>query len=514
MARSRSRKQSQPESKKALIIFLVFFILTTIGGAFFGYQGFTADENNAKKVKDAQDKAAAAETEREFYMYQALLYRRLLGHEKVAAKGDLDKMDAAFQSTERSGWANHKDRKDVEDVRDAVTKRLSRVVNELNEKILKRPDVNKPIPDQEKVDSYEDALRLYIRTATAAVLAIKPHVDAKGAGLVAADESKQLLDDAKTKYEKALNDLTAKVKEDQQKDVEEKQKLKEALDAEVKKNEEATTALAKAQRQAGVDLKKRDDEIAGLAKRVEALTDELARTKVNLKDVEVPDLQVKPVGRVVDRRGDAVFINLGTNQKMTPQTTFSIHALGSDGQPLQASKGSLEVTQIFESGSQAKILVERNKNDPIQQGDVIANPNWNPDRKRHVAIAGLIDLTGEGRNQVREFRQLLERQNVIVDVYLEPGGNNWMSLPEGKSITRDTNYLIVGDELPESKDPMNPTMTIAKTPLFQQARQKGVFVVSLNNYLDMIGYQPPRSLNEAPVVRPPIVAAPEKEKAK
>jgi hypothetical protein len=512
MARSRSqRKHAQPESKKALIIFLVFFILTTIAGGFFGYQGFTADEGKDKKIKDVESQKKIVENDRDFYMYEALLYRRLMGREKPGAKADLDKMNAQFLAKDNSvSWTDHKDRKDVEDLRDAVTKDLAKTVGDLNERVLKR--VNKPLADQTPVENYEQALKLYKNAADDAVAGYKPYVDQKDAGTKSADEFKALLEDAKAQYAKDLNELTTKLKKDQEKEQEERKTLKEKLDAEVAKNETLSVDKAKLQRQAQADLAKRDTEIKSLTRTLEEKESELAKLKVNVKDIEVPDLVVKAVGRVVDRRGDAVFINLGSNQKMTPQTTFSIHAMGPDGQPLPASKGSLEVTQVFESGSQTRVLVERNKNDPIQQGDAIVNPNWNPDRKRHVAIAGLIDLTGEGRNQIREFRQLLERQNIIVDVYLEPAGTNWISLPEGKSITRETNYLIVGDELPDSKDEKNKTVAISKTPLFQEARQKGVFVVSLNNYLDMIGYQPPRSLSEAPTVRPPIVAAPDKAK--
>ncbi len=171
------------------------------------------------------------------------------------------------------------------------------------------------------------------------------------------------------------------------------------------------------------------------------------------KDIEVPELQSKAVGRIVERKGesDTVFINLGSIQKMTPQMTFSIHSVGADGKAFSAVKGNLEVVNVFEAGSQCRIVIEKNKNDPIQQGDVIVNPNWNPDRKRHVAIAGLIDMDGEGRNQLREFRQLLERQNIIVDAYLEPAGPGWVTLPDGKGTTRETNFLIIGDELLDSK---------------------------------------------------------------
>src|SRR5262249_48186993 len=156
------------------------------------------------------------------------------------------------------------------------------------------------------------------------------------------------------------------------------------------------------------------------------------------------DIQLKKVGTVVDRRGDTAFIDLGLYQKMSPQTTFSVHGVGADGQPLPASKGSIEVTNVFESGSQARISLERTKGNPIQKDDVLVNPNWNPDRKKRVAIAGLVDLTGEGRNQLREFRQVLERQNVQIDAYLEPTETDWNLVG---SITRNTNYLIIANDL-------------------------------------------------------------------
>ena len=81
-------------------------------------------------------------------------------------------------------------------------------------------------------------------------------------------------------------------------------------------------------------------------------------------------------------KGDSVFLDLGDAQKMKPLVTFSVHAVSPDGSLVPTSKGSLEVLNVFESGSQAHIQQEKNKNDPIKQGDVLVNPNWNPDRKK------------------------------------------------------------------------------------------------------------------------------------
>ena len=485
---SQRSKQAQPESKKALIIFLVFFILTTIGAGLFGYQGYMDSEGKDQKTKAERDRADAATADRDAYQYQALLYRRYLGQEK--SKDALDKLDKQFKEVQE-GWTQ-KDHAEVVAVVEAMDKRLKLAGG------AGAPPKN-----------YQLALDEQVRAAKAAEAAITPHLKDKNAGNEAAAESKALLEDAKAQYAKNLQLQSDKNKAEQ----EEKQEAKKTLEALLKKTEDERDAKA---RELAEFQKKTTTTTAGLKKEIASLKDSLAQVNSDLdklrftsKDVEVPDLQVKAVGRVVERRGDSAFINLGQIQKMTPQMTFSVHGVGTDGQPLPTSKGSLEVVNVFEAGSQARILIEKNKNDPIQQGDVIVNPNWNPDRKRHVAIAGMIDLTGEGRNQLREFRQLLERQNIVVDAYLESSGSNWAS--QGKGVTRETNYLILGEELPDSKDATVKIGHIKDSDVFQQAKANGVLVLNLRNYLDLIGYQPPKGSGTPSEYLPGVGTPPEKK---
>ena len=158
MAKSRPSqrsKQPQPESKKALIIFLVFFILTTIGGGLFGYQGYIADENKAKEKQEIESKKKAAEDERDFNQYQALLYRRYLGQEK--SKDVLDKLDRQFKEA-TEGWTQFKDRNDLLATVDAVEKRLKVVA----------ADKGPPPKD------FAKALELQVQDKNAAVAAIAP----------------------------------------------------------------------------------------------------------------------------------------------------------------------------------------------------------------------------------------------------------------------------------------------------------------------------------------------------
>jgi hypothetical protein len=494
MAKSRAsqRKQGQPESKRALIIFLVFFILTTIGGGLFGYQGYMADQGKDDKIKQEVAKSKGLDDQSTFYEYQALLYRRYLGQTLPDdKKARLDTLDRQFKEATES-WASFKDKDD-----------LKAVVIDLDKR-LKFASPEKP------PRNFDEALKDQIRAAEAAKADIKPFIVQKDDDKKRADTAVREMQTDKETYTKNLKDLAKKLEDDQKGLVDQKESLKKLLEQAQADKEKVALELAEVKKKAQMDLVKKDKDIADLAKRAELL--EIEVNKVKFKDIEVPDLQMRSVGRVVDRKGESAFINLGLVQRMTPQVTFSIHAAGPDGQPLPQSKGSVEVVNVFETGSQGKILLEKNKNDPIQQGDLIVNPNWNPDRRKHVAIAGLVDLTGEGRNQMREFRQVLERQGVIVDAFLEPQDNNWVV--SGKGISRETNFLIMGEDLPDTKGAdasgASKNLQDKNAELVKQARQNGVFIVSLRNYLDMIGYQPPRGLGESsgPVYAAPAPAAP------
>ena len=493
--RSPKRKKAGPETNSVLIIFLVFFILTTIGGFLFAF----LDKQDTKKLADTIELQKSQISEKEdkvkFYQYQALLYRRdILGQTlNDADNKELIKLEPKFK--DGTEWASDAvDRKSVNDV-----------VAEA-QKFLKQQ-----VPAADGVKNFKDALEQMARLVDAAKKDIAPHLVAKDEGDKRADTAKAELDIVKTKYKEQSEADAKKHADDKQSLLDQRAKV------EVQLKELTDTLKAEANKTAQVEIKKkaeidtRDKEIDGLKKRIETLDAQLALAKPSLKDIETPDLQVRGVGRVVNRRGDLVQINLGLAQKMTPQMTFSIHAVGGDGLPLPTSKGSVEVLSVFDAGSEGRIMIERSKSDPIQQGDVLVNPNWNPDRKRHVAITGVADLSGEGRSQMREFRQLLERQNTIIDAFLEQKDTDWEIT--GKGITRETNYLILGEDLPDNKDQAVAADNLRKknAKMVEQARQNGVFVVSLRNYLDMIGYQPPRGLGDSTGYRAGLTAQPERK---
>src|SRR5207245_9922475 len=80
-------------------------------------------------------------------------------------------------------------------------------------------------------------------------------------------------------------------------------------------------------------------------------------------------------------------------------------------------------------------------NNPTQPKDVLVNPAWSPTMQQHVAVAGLIDFTGDGRDQMDEFMKTLTRQNIVVDAYLDLKD----ATLKGKMDLK-TDYLIMGDQ--------------------------------------------------------------------
>lgn len=68
------------ESKQGLIITLVFFILATIILGVATYFGFSEQEKYDKAAKEAGDKLKVAEKSRDWYRFQALEFRAIMGH--------------------------------------------------------------------------------------------------------------------------------------------------------------------------------------------------------------------------------------------------------------------------------------------------------------------------------------------------------------------------------------------------------------------------------------------------
>ena len=77
---------------------------------------------------------------------------------------------------------------------------------------------------------------------------------------------------------------------------------------------------------------------------------------------------------------------------------------------------------------------------PVLTGDLLFNPAWNATMREHVAVAGVIDLKGDGTDSSLEFIRDLEKQNIIIDAYLD-----LKSMTVKGKMSFKTGFLIMGE---------------------------------------------------------------------
>jgi hypothetical protein len=250
------------------------------------------------------------------------------------------------------------------------------------------------------------------------------------------------------------------------------------------------------------DVGDREKKITALERKIKEVNEHNEKLRTQLTP---PDLLKfsPPKGKIIriDPKGEVAWINLGSDENIKPSQGVTFSIFGSGG--LKANnerKGALEVVNVQGPHlSMARIteVVDPNSN-PIVTGDLLINPGWDPNSREHVAIAGLIDLTGDGRDNVEEFKRNLQKQGIVIDAYF-----NWKDQTiEGEGMNLKTDYLIVGDSPKFSFDRLtkdeNPKITRQKdivdkiTAMRNEAQRLGVTVVPFRRYVSLTGYKLPQ----------------------
>jgi hypothetical protein len=488
------------ESNVGLVVVLVFFILLSIGLGVATYFGFSQQDqlrSNEAKAKDAEKLANA---DRDWYRAQAWLYRSYLGKTK--------NLDPALVQQERQKFDENQFRQSkVAQAEDADVRGL---VKEIEDKVYKvaKEDKNKQLapadvtmrwdPNQKRPGTNYDELVADLLNR------VKYQEEQTAAALKAKADAERERDEAKTALAQAKKDFDAQVARltDDNKKLQNQQQ--DELKAVVEKNnglqqnltEQQTKfdALLKEEQKKSKDL---ETEVANQKQRVEDVQRKLDLAAQKTTDRPVSGEPIKPDYYVtrMDDTGKRPTVNVGSADNVRPQLRFSIHGIGPDGKPLAESKGSLEIVSVLgPHQSQAEITSVKPDKDgvvrnPVVKGDVIYNGVWSPTAERHVAVAGAIHLRGEKRDSLDEFLRLLQRQGVVVDAYLDPqdGTIKKEGGQAGGRITPRTDYLILGDELDEAKD-----VKLANLKELQEAaRNDGVRIISLREFLDSTGYRTP-----------------------
>lgn len=226
----------------------------------------------------------------------------------------------------------------------------------------------------------------------------------------------------------------------------------------------------------------------------------------------------------VDTQNKLAYIDKGEADLLPKGLILSVYPKSSRGSATgtQSKKGTLEVLRTTGAHTAECRIVTENIYEPFAQGDPVYTPLWFPGQQQHFAFVSLCDLDGDGQDDRQELHELLSNAHAVIDAELLPNGDlqgAGVTADTPTGITEQTRFLVIG-KVPELQDATTDAQRTAITKTYQHlramkdaAREQGVRVMNLTDFLSHVGYRPSRRLFKpgeevqlAPKSTPPAVA--------
>ena len=91
-----------------------------------------------------------------------------------------------------------------------------------------------------------------------------------------------------------------------------------------------------------------------------------------------------------------------------PQLTMTVFDSQSPGTPTDKPKGTIELVQVGDRDSVARIVKTNNPIDPIRVGDIVYSPVIDPYQAMRIALVGKIDINRDGRDDRGDLKRMIE----------------------------------------------------------------------------------------------------------
>lgn len=156
--------------------------------------------------------------------------------------------------------------------------------------------------------------------------------------------------------------------------------------------------VSEAARQLETDRKKGRSEIVRLDARVAELEN---RVRFLTNQLDSESREMRPDGKLVaadSASAGFVVIDRGTKHSLRKGTRFTVFTQRASKNVI---KGMIEVVRMDERLATCRVLDEKDRNDPLIDGDLIHNPVWDSDRVRTFAIRG--DFRRFSRHELARF---------------------------------------------------------------------------------------------------------------
>jgi hypothetical protein len=502
-----SKRKEGAKPGTVLIMFLVFFILLSIGLGVWGYYGYEGQAKLRDEAKKARTDLAAKSTAYEYRLGTIHLLGSAVGVE--VAEAERQSAAAAFEDvikTEGSKYGGEGDQKIFAALFAEVAKQLSydpatkKFRENYKDKVgsLMTQLQNTQSQLAEKNNELKKTLAAYQTEQDNNRKTFKDIITRIDTGNAASKKA------AEEKYEAIVEllDLNQKIQTEK---IELENKLKEA-------NEKISIEIARYNKL----LEQKKDEGFEV---VETRKDDSAIHALMLDISRGLPLWDRPLGKVTQANIEKreVYINIGSKSGVRPGVTFNVFGGDGKGHAVGFIKGTFEVvrvidensamgriTSLFDSAGREIALndpsvgrLAREADQPIRENDLIFNMFWNT----NVAIAGAanftpfpVDAPAEQMRQVSAFAQNLERMDIHVDAVLD------LSDAQVKGgFTNRTRFLILGQRAEpkqlndEAQKERAKQINDAIAAMAKEAIEKGLFVISLENFMTASGFRTQRN---------------------
>lgn len=237
--------------------------------------------------------------------------------------------------------------------------------------------------------------------------------------------------------------------------------------------------LAKAHEQQRASAAEVERKMRDMGGRIKTLITQNQRQGEMIKNVtresfEVPDGEI----RWVNQHNGTVWIDLGRADALTRQVTFSVYPADVTDMTRSGKKGSIEVTQLLGDHLAEARILEDAASDPIMPGDKIFTPVWSPGQQKHFALAGILDVDGDGKSDLHVVRNLITMNGGVIDSYMDEKGDRHGTM------SMNTRFLVLG-KAPDSNE--QPKVLATYTQMMKDADRFGLQEVPVGDLLQRMG---------------------------
>lgn len=163
----------------------------------------------------------------------------------------------------------------------------------------------------------------------------------------------------------------------------------------------------------------------------DVLSDRIAT--LTAEDFDLPD------GKIVRVAGGVVYLNIGSDDGLRRNQTFSVYDSKINQFEKNQHKASIEVTAVTgPHQARARVTSEIIIN-PILEDDHIVTPTWDPGWQVPIALVGMFDLDGDQSSDRQLLIRQIENNGGKVVAYHDDDGNI-----TGK-IDASTRYVVLGE---------------------------------------------------------------------